>query len=65
MLEVIQSLNELIKSGSIRHWGLSNETPWGINQFLKLSEAHNLARIVSIQNEFNLLHLKSMEINLS
>ncbi|WP_077066507.1 aldo/keto reductase [Catenovulum maritimum] len=58
MLAILEALDESIKAGKIRACGLSNETPWGINQFLKLSEAHNLARIVSIQNEFNLLHLK-------
>ena len=38
--------------------GLSDDTPWGINQYLKLSEKHALPRMVSIQNEFSLLHAK-------
>lgn len=58
MLEILQSLNECIKAGKIRHCGLSDDTPWGINEYLKLSEKHALPKMVSIQNEFNLLHTK-------
>ena len=35
--------------------GLSNETAWGTASFLRLAEAHNLPRMVSIQNEYSLL----------
>ncbi|MBC3765130.1 aldo/keto reductase [Neptunicella marina] len=58
MAEILKAIDECIKQGKIRHWGLSNETPWGINQYLKLSEEQSLPRPVSIQNEFNLLHTK-------
>ncbi|WP_438865253.1 aldo/keto reductase [Neptunicella sp.] len=58
MLEILQAIDSCIKAGKIRHWGLSNETPWGINQYLRLSEQQSLPRPVSIQNEFNLLHSK-------
>ncbi|MFQ3235821.1 MAG: aryl-alcohol dehydrogenase-like predicted oxidoreductase, partial [Paraglaciecola sp.] len=44
--------------GKIRFCGLSDDTPWGINQYLRLSEKHALPRMVSIQNEFSLLHTK-------
>jgi aryl-alcohol dehydrogenase-like predicted oxidoreductase len=37
---------------------LSDDTPWGINQYLRLSEQYHLPRMVSIQNEFSLLHHK-------
>jgi len=50
-----------VKAGKIRHIGLSNETPWGVSQFLHLAEKHNLARVVSIQNPYNLLN-RSFEI---
>ena len=56
MLDILQGLSRCIAAGKIRHCGLSNDTPWGINTYLKLSEQYNLPRIVSIQNEFNLLH---------
>lgn len=58
MLEILQALDECVKSGKIRFCGLSDDTTWGINQYLKLSEKHALPRMVSIQNEFNLLHSK-------
>jgi aryl-alcohol dehydrogenase-like predicted oxidoreductase len=57
MLDILQGLNDCIKAGKIRHFGLSNETPWGLSEYLRLSHAHNLPRPVSLQNEFNLLHL--------
>lgn len=58
MLDILQGLDACIKAGKIRHCGLSDDTPWGINQYLRLSEQYNLPRMVSIQNEFNLLHTK-------
>ncbi|MGR6859136.1 aldo/keto reductase [Aliivibrio salmonicida] len=58
MLEILQALNECIKAGKIRHIGLSDDTPWGINTYLKLSAKYDLPRMVSIQNEFSLLHAK-------
>lgn len=58
MLNILQALDDCIKAGKIRHCGLSDDTPWGINQYLRLAEQHNLPKMVSIQNEFSLLHLK-------
>lgn len=58
MLEILTALDDCVKAGKIRHCGLSDETPWGVNEYLRLAETHNLPRMVSIQNEFSLLHLK-------
>lgn len=58
MLEILQALDDCVKAGKIRFCGLSDDTTWGINQYLKLSEKHALPKMVSIQNEFNLLHTK-------
>ena len=58
MVDILRGLDDCIKSGKIRHYGLSNETPWGISEYLRLSEKYNLPRVASIQNEFSLLHLK-------
>ena len=58
-LEILTALDTCVKSGKIRHIGLSDDTPWGINQYVRLSEEHDLARVVSIQNEFSLIHLMS------
>ena len=57
LLGILSALDDCVKEGKIRHCGLSNETPWGIHEYLKLSETHNLPKMVSIQNEFNILHL--------
>ncbi|MDX2071763.1 MAG: NADP(H)-dependent aldo-keto reductase [Haliscomenobacter sp.] len=54
--EVLHALDELVKAGKIRHVGLSNEVPWGLMRFLQESERHNLTRVVSIQNPYNLLN---------
>ncbi|MFY8328691.1 aldo/keto reductase [Pseudoalteromonas sp. ZZD1] len=58
MLDILEGLNDCVKAGKIKHCGLSDDTPWGISQFLRLSEEHNLPRMVSIQNEFSLIHGK-------
>lgn len=58
MLDILQGLDLCIKAGKIKHYGLSDDTTWGIHTFIALAEAHNLPRPVSIQNEFNLLHSK-------
>jgi aryl-alcohol dehydrogenase-like predicted oxidoreductase len=54
--ETLAALAELVKEGLIRHIGVSNETPWGVAQFLKASERLGLPRIVSIQNPYSLLN---------
>ena len=58
MLGLLQALDSCVNAGKIRFCGLSNETPWGISQYLQLSKQHNVPRMVSIQNEFSLLHSK-------
>jgi len=58
MLEILQALDSCIKAGKIRHFGLSDDTTWGINEYIRLSEKHDLPRPASIQNEFSLLHTK-------
>ena len=56
-LSILTALADCVKAGKIRHCGLSNDTPWGISEYLRLAEIHDLPKIVSVQNEFNLLHL--------
>ncbi len=60
-LEVLHSLNELIQKGKIRYIGISNETPWGMMRFQQLSSNHNLPKMMSIQNPYNLLN-RSFEV---
>lgn len=58
MLDILQGLKRCVDAGKIRFCGLSDDTTWGINTYLKLSEQYDLPRMVSIQNEFSLLHAK-------
>jgi aryl-alcohol dehydrogenase-like predicted oxidoreductase len=62
--ETLTVLSEFVKAGKIGHIGLSNETSWGVGQFLRAAERHGLERIVSIQNPYNLLN-RSFEVNLA
>jgi aryl-alcohol dehydrogenase-like predicted oxidoreductase len=54
--EVLENLQRHIKSGKIRHIGLSNETPWGIMKFLQTSKEKNLPQMMSVQNVYNLVN---------
>lgn len=60
----LEVLKECIESGKIRYIGISNETPWGTMNYLKLSEQYDLPRIVSVQNPYNLLN-RSYETGMS
>ena len=62
--ETLSILSEFVKAGKIRHIGLSNETSWGVAQFLRAAEKFDLERIVTIQNPYNLLN-RTFEINLA
>ncbi|MDR6496424.1 aryl-alcohol dehydrogenase-like predicted oxidoreductase [Paraburkholderia terricola] len=57
ILETLEALNALVRSGRVPHIGLSNETPWGLARFLHYAETRGLARMISIQNPYNLLKL--------
>lgn len=52
--ETLAVLGELIDEGKIRHIGVSNESAWGVSEFIKQSELKALPRIASIQNLYNL-----------
>lgn len=55
MIEVLETLGDFVKTGKIRHAGLSNETAWGTMKYVQLAEKHGLPRMASIQNEYSLL----------
>ena len=62
--DVLDNLKKYIDSGKIRYVGLSNETPWGVMNYLKLSKDKNLPRMMSIQNPYSLLN-RSYEVGLA
>ncbi|WP_420146145.1 NADP(H)-dependent aldo-keto reductase [Sphingobium sp.] len=62
--ETLDALGDLVKTGKVRHVGVSNETPWGVSEYLRLSRDQGLPRIASIQNAYSLLN-RIFEIGLS
>ena len=54
--ETLEALGQLRDEGKIRHVGLSNETPWGLAQCLRLAERDGLMRMMAVQNPYNLLN---------
>ncbi|QLI83009.1 NADP(H)-dependent aldo-keto reductase [Chitinibacter fontanus] len=62
--ETLSILAEFVQAGKVRHIGVSNETPWGVAQFLAASKTRQLPRIASIQNPYSLLN-RTFEIGLA
>jgi len=62
--ETLEVLDGFVRDGRVRHIGISNETPWGLMQYLREAEHHGWARVQSIQNPYNLLN-RLFEIGLS
>ena len=54
--EQLQALAERVEAGKIRYIGLSNETPWGVSEFVRCATEQGLPRIISIQNAYHLLN---------
>ncbi len=62
--ETLTALHELVSEGKVRTLGISNETPWGMMQYLQAAERLGISRIVSIQNPYSLLN-RSFEVGLA
>jgi len=54
--ETLEVLQDFVRAGKVRHIGVSNETPWGVAQFIKQSDTLGLPRIDTIQNPYSLLN---------
>ena len=54
--EQLQALGQLVRDGKIRHVGLSNETPYGVCEFIHLAEQHGLPRVATVQNPYALVN---------
>lgn len=52
----LQALSALVREGKVRQIGLSNETSWGVSEFLRVAGEHGLARVVSVQNPYGLVN---------
>ena len=54
--ETLEVLDGFVRSGKVRYIGISNETPWGMMQYLNLAEQRGWPRVQSIQNPYSLLN---------
>jgi aryl-alcohol dehydrogenase-like predicted oxidoreductase len=54
--DILETMDMLVKEGKVRAVGLSNETAWGTQKYLTLSEQKGLPRVASIQNEYSMLY---------
>jgi len=62
--EVIETLDGLVKEGKIRHYGVSNESSWGVMRHVAESNNNSLTSCKTIQNPYSLLN-RTFEINLA
>ena len=62
--DVLENLKKFIDQGKIRYVGLSNETPWGVMNYLQLAKDKSLPRMMAIQNPYSLLN-RSYEVGLA
>ncbi|SIS65183.1 aldo/keto reductase [Phaeovulum vinaykumarii] len=53
MAACLETVAALVAEGKIRHFGLSNETAWGMAEWLRLSEAGLGPRPLTLQNEYS------------
>ncbi len=52
----LEALAGLVAAGKVRTIGLSNETPWGVCEFVRLADAHGLPRAATVQNAYALVN---------
>ncbi len=62
--ETLSALDELVKEGKVRAIGVSNESPWGVSEYLRSAKEKGYTRIESIQNQYSLLN-RTYELGLS
>ncbi|MCF8169047.1 MAG: aldo/keto reductase [Rhodoferax sp.] len=53
--EQLEALGQLVRAGKVRAVGLSNETSYGVHEFVRLAEQHGLPRVATVQNVYGLL----------
>ena len=54
--EQLEALGRLVQAGKVRYVGLSNETPYGVHEFVRLAEQHGLPRVATVQNPYCLIN---------
>ncbi|XP_028780698.1 uncharacterized protein LOC114736984 [Neltuma alba] len=63
-VEQLQAFQELINEGKVRYIGVSNETSYGVMEFVHAAKVEGLPKIVSIQNSYSLLVRCNFEVDL-
>jgi aryl-alcohol dehydrogenase-like predicted oxidoreductase len=56
MQDVLGWLQDQVTRGTIRHFGLSNESTWGTAEWLRLAREAGAPEVQTIQNEYSLLY---------
>ena len=56
MHEQLGALAQLVNAGKVKAVGLSNETPFGVHEFIRMAEQHNLPRVATVQNPYSLVN---------
>lgn len=54
--EQLDALGRLVREGKVRAIGLSNETPFGVAEFVRVAEQHGLPKIATVQNPYCLIN---------
>ena len=62
--EQLTAMDKLIKSGKVRYFGVSNETPYGVMKFAAIAEKLGLPKLISIQNSYSLITRSDYEAGL-
>ena len=53
--EQVEGMAAMIEAGKIRHYGLSNETSWGVCEFHRVAKALGVPGPVTLQNSYSLV----------
>lgn len=64
IVEQLRAFQELIDQGKVRYIGVSNETSYGVMEFVHAAKVEGLPKIVSIQNSYSLLVRCKFELDL-
>ena len=56
ILEQVEAMGAAIRAGKIRAYGLSNETAWGLCEFVRVARENGLPPPASVQNGYSLVN---------
>ena len=54
--EQLEAMGQLVRQGKVKAIGLSNESPYGVHEFVRLAEQHGLPRVATVQNPYCLIN---------